>query len=825
MTSSTEEKNTVDQRVEALLAQMTLQEKVALLSGQDAWRTASVERLGIPSLTMTDGPHGVRANDPIGEREVSPATSFPTGISMAASWDPELVERVGAALARETRALGCDILLGPCVNIVRTPLAGRNFESYAEDPYLAGQIGVAWVKGLQSQRVGASLKHYACNNQEIERMRGDSIVDERTLREIYLPQFETVVKKAAPWTVMCAYNRINGEYASQHHHLLTEILKEEWGFEGVVVSDWGANHTIFESVAGGLDLEMPGPALYYGRLLERAVQTWQIDEDAVTEAARRVLRMVAISGKLDDAPLPEGAVNTPEHQALARELAEASITLLKNAGDILPLRDVETVAVIGPNAAECRIGGGGSSYLEPPYRVSPLEGLRAKLGDAVEIGYAPGCDNFAELPGLPAGYFHRPDGEGQGLLLAFFNNTELAGDPVATQVTARIEDWRIRAPGVVDTEAFSARWTGTLRVPMSGRYALKLRNAGTARLYLDGELVLETAHDPEEAWLNQVAATARELEADRDYAIKVEFVKTPEVTSTGIYLQGAYAPVPDDRQEQAVALAKDADVALIFAGMPKGFESEGHDRPDMKLPGGQDELIEAVAAANPNTVVVINAGAPVAMPWAAEVAGIVMAYYPGQEGGNAVANVLTGAVNPSGKLPVTLPHRYLDNPTAINYPGTREVRYGEGIFVGYRYYDAKDVAPLFPFGHGLSYTTFEYSDLQAPARVQAGETFEVSVTVANTGDRAGQEVVQLYVADVVAAMARPPQELKGFAKVDLAPGERQTLTFQLDPRALSFYDPHQRRWIAEPGVFQVLVGSSSRDIRAKRAFTLEDSQG
>ena len=805
-----------EKRVEELLGQLTLREKVSLLAGKNAWQTVAVERLDIPSLSMTDGPHGVRANRTGAERTQGAATSFPTGVSMASSWDPALIEKVAVALAEETRAMDCDILLGPCVNIVRTPLAGRNFESYAEDPYLAGRIGVAWVKGLQSQGVGASLKHYACNNQEVERFRGDSIVDERALREIYLPQFETVVKETQPWTVMCAYNRINGVYASQHQRLLNDILRDEWGFEGAVVSDWGANHTIVESVDGGLDLEMPGPPKYYGRLLEEAVQNWQIDEAVVEAAARRILRMVVRSGQMADAPhILDGAVNTPEHQTLARELAEASITLLKNDG-VLPLKDVKSVAIIGPNAAECRIGGGGSSYLEPPYRVSPLAGMQAVLGDDVAIAYARGCDNFIELPAIPSDFL------GAGLTCEFFNNDDFSGEPVATRVDANLEDWRICLPEGVNGAVFAVRYTGTLTMPSGGRYMLKLRTAGIARLYLDDVLLLAASPDPIYLgeWLPSRAEAPVELEAGQAYAIKVEYVKLPAVDVTALYLLGAYTPDPDERLEQAGALAQQSDVALIFGGMPKNFEREGADRPDMRLPGAQDALIAAVAAANPKTVVVLNVGAPVEMPWVDDVAGVVLAYYPGQEGGNAVANILTGAVNPSGKLSVTYPQRYVDNPTYINYPGTQEVHYGEGIFVGYRYYDMKQVAPLFSFGHGLSYTTFAYSDLTLPETVRAGELVKVRVRVTNTGAVAGQEVVQLYVQDTESSLVRPPQELKRFAKVALEPGASQTLTFALDERALAFYDPYKRAWVVEPGEFVVLVGASSRDIRVQGQFVV-----
>jgi beta-glucosidase len=828
--SQDEKSSTLEQRVEELLGKLTLKEKVSLLSGKDRWSTTPIERLGIPSVITTDGPHGVRT-EPMWEGRIdSPATSFPTGVSMASSWNTELIERVGVALAEETRALACDILLGPCVNIVRAPLAGRNFETYSEDPYLAARIGVAYVRGVQSRNVGTSLKHYACNNQEFERMRGSSVVDERTLREIYLPAFEAIVKETQPWTVMCAYNRINGVYASQHYHLLTEILREEWGFEGVVISDWGANHTIVESVQGGLDIEMPGPARYYGDFLVDAVNHWQVDEAEVDDAARRVLRMILRSGRMDDpADLPAGAVNTSEHQTLARELAEESIVLLKNAGDVLPLKaNVKRVAVIGPNAAEARIGGGGSSYLEPPYRVSPLEGLRLRLDDEVEVDYERGCDNFVEPPVLRPAYLVPPGGEGQGLLGSYYDNADLSGEASAERIDSTVAFWRLRPPAEIDADAFSVRWMGTLTVPDTGRHVFKLGGAGFCRVYLDGELLVDLAYDRPWGPTREVgeASVYVELVGGRSYDIAIEYVKPAEVFPI-VYARFAYAPEPekDDRLARAVALAKRSDVAIVCAGMPMGYDSEGRDRPDMALPGPQAELIRAVAEANAHTVVVLNCGAPVELPWIDDVPALVLAYYPGQEGGNALARILMGDVNPSGKLSVTYPKRYEDNPTFVNYPGGREVHYGEGIFVGYRYYDQKDVEPLFPFGFGLSYTTFDYSDLQVPEAVQPGEPVEVSVTVTNTGARPGKEIVQLYVADKVSSLARPPKELKGFEKVALDPGESKTVGFVLDQRALSFYDPAQRRWVPEPGAFEVLVGSSSRDIRLSAAFTLDEVPG
>jgi beta-glucosidase len=638
---------------------------------------------------MTDGPHGVRADNSGTGLKEGPSTCFPTGSALAATWNPELIEQVGQALAVETLAFGCDILLGPCVNIVRTPLAGRNFEAYSEDPFLVGKIGVGWVRGIQSQGVGASLKHFAANNQEYERFRGSSEVDERTLREIYLAQFERIVKEADPWTVMCSYNRLNGVYASQNAWLLRTVLREEWGYPGVVVSDWGANHTTVESVDGGLDIEMPGPALYYGRLLKEAVRNWQIEEETVNESARRILRMVVLSGRMDQpVEYDRHHANMSETQALARLASEESITLLQNNNQRLPLNagTLHSLAIIGPNAALGATGGNGSSFVNPPYRISPLEALRERLGSLVDIRYEPGCTNVISHPNS-----HRESDQAD-----------------------------------------------------------------------DGECI-----------------------------------------------------------DRAVRVASHCENVVIFAGMADDFESEGYDRPHLRLPGRQIELIKRVAQANKNTTVVLNVGAPVELPFVDDVDAIVLAYYMGQEGGNALAKVLLGEINPSGKLPVTFPVRYEDNPTYINYPGCKQVRYGEGIYVGYRYYDKKGIEPLFPFGHGLSYTTFALLDAVAAATVQQGEEFEARVTVTNTGSRPGKTTVQLYVEDLESSLDRPVHELKGFQKVALEPGQSQTLTFHLDPRDLSYFDPCQHRWVAEPGEFILHFGFSSRDLPVQARVKLE----
>ncbi|HEY3343252.1 MAG TPA: glycoside hydrolase family 3 C-terminal domain-containing protein, partial [Anaerolineae bacterium] len=570
--------------------------------------------------------------------------------------------RVGAALGEETRALGCDVLLGPCVNIVRHPLAGRNFEAYSEDPYLAGRTGTAWVKGVQSQGVGASLKHFACNNQEIERGRGNSVLDERTLREIYLAQFEMVVKEAHPWTVMCAYNRINGAYASQNQHLLKDILKGEWGYKGAVISDWGANHTIVDSVQNGLDLEMPGPARYYGNLLVEAVQNWQIDVAAVDDAARRILRMIVRSGRMDGA-VNSGSVNTPEHQALARELAEEAITLLKNDSNLLPINpgQVRTIAVIGPNAASAPVSGGGSSQVEPPTRSMPLEALQASLSGRVDVRYEQGCDNMVDLPLLRMDQI--TSGDTHGFKGEYFASAALEGKPDVERIDTLADFWWYGSGPAegIPIEHFAARWTGRLAVPETGLYTLKLTNTASARLSLDGVTLIDSVRSAE-AMADQpsIAGTAQmDLVAGRTYALKVEFIKASGENMANVRLQmaRAYRPGEDERLSRALALARQADVVIFFGGMPEGYETEGADRPNIDLPGAQNELIHALVQANPRTIVVLNAGAPVAMPWRSEVPAIVEAYYPGMAGGQAIANVLLGTVNPSGKLPVTFPSR------------------------------------------------------------------------------------------------------------------------------------------------------------------------
>jgi beta-glucosidase len=818
-----------EQKIINLLQDMTISEKVALLSGQNKWFTVPIERLGIPSIVMTDGPHGVRTGGPGNNRIVSEATAYPTGISMASTWNRDLIEKTGIAMAEETRHLGCHILLGPCVNIVRSPLGGRNFETFAEDPILAGQMGVAYVRGLQSQQIGASVKHFVANNQEYERHRGNSVVDERTLREIYLPAFETIVKETHPWTVMCAYNRINGTYASAHETLLRRILKEEWGFEGVVVSDWGAVHDIHEPITAGLDLEMPGPARYFGQALEAAVNNWQVEERHLNDAARRMLRTIFRAGVMTEDPLPDGSGDTPEHRVVARELAAESMVLLKNENQRLPLhvKEIKKLAVIGMNAAR-EVSGGGSSRVDPHHWVTPLAGLQEKLSDQVKVEFALGYDNRVDPILVEADCFSHGEKNEPGLKVSYYNNLDLSGDPVLTRIEPDLGDWWGGASpevGVVDGKCFGARWTGTFTPKMSGETNLYLFNTGTAKVWLDGELILEnqvgTITSAQVEKERMVVKAPFKLEKGKPYSFRAEFSSGD--LSQYAFMQFFYLPplgVEGDLLEEAVALAETSDAVVLVVGLPDQYESEGHDRPDMRLPGEQDILVRKVLKANANTIVAVNAGAPVAMPWAEEAEAMILIYYPGQEGGHALADILVGDVNPSGKLTVSWPKQLVDNPASLHYPGWKDVHYGEGLFVGYRYYDAKDVDPLFPFGHGLSYTTFAYSNLRLPTEVRAGEDFDVSLTVENTGEVPGQEVVQLYVRDVESTLIRPVKELKDFTKIALDPGESEKVSFKLKPRSLSYYDPHQGAWVAEAGEFEVLVGSSSRDLRLRGAFHL-----
>jgi beta-glucosidase len=732
--------------MEHLLNEMTLAEKAALLAGADMWRTVAIERLGLPAIQVTDGPNGARGTDDnLGET----SACFPVGIAMGATWNPELIAQVGGALAAEARAKGAHVLLAPTVNIHRTPLAGRNFECFAEDPYLSGTIAAAYINGLQQAGVAACIKHFVANDQEFERFSISSEVAERPLREIYLEPFRIALEKANPWTIMSSYNRINGVYASENDLLLRQILKEEWGYDGAVISDWYGTYS--PNVPGGaLDLEMPGPARWMNPAkIVTAVENGDLDEAIIDDKVRRLLRLIERAGGQRD-PLPRTDGRLP------RQVAAEAIVLLKNDNNLLPLDPdkAQTIAVIGENAKWAQIMGGGSSQVNPHYVVSPLAGIQARAGAATTVAYEIGTPIHRLPPLADLAWLTTANGE-PGLSLDYFHNLVLAGEPGHSGVVTKTElSWFGTVNPFVDPRNFSLRLSGKLTAPESGAYRFHLWGIGRSRLMVNGELVID--HWAEKG--DKQTAVFVPLTAGEPVDIQVEYITDPD-SRWRILRLGCMPPVPDDPLAAAVELAAKADVAIVVAGLTREWESEGFDRENMRLPGQQDELIARVAAANPNTVVVINAGSAVEMAWADDVAAILQSWYGGQEAGNGLADVLFGDVNPSGKLPTTLPARLEDNPAFINYPGENgKVYYGEGLFVGYRYYDKKEIAPLFPFGHGLSYTTFAYDNLRLNgSEFGPGDEIVVSVDVTNTGQRAGQEVVQLYLRDEASRLVRPPK--------------------------------------------------------------------
>ena len=794
--------------METLLQQMTLVEKAALLAGADMWHTVAIERLGIPAIQVSDGPNGVRGSDDnLGETSVC----FPVGVAMGATWNPDLIEQVGAALAAEVQTKGAHVLLAPTVNIHRTPIAGRNFECFAEDPFLSGMMAAAYINGLQKNGVSACIKHFVANDQEFERFSISSEVAERPLRELYLEPFRLALEHANPWSIMSSYNRINGVHASENAALLRDLLKEEWGYDGLVMSDWYGTYSA--NVPGGaLDLEMPGPARWMDpEKIVAAVTNGELDEAVVDDKVRRLLRLIArVSGERERLPHTDGR--------LPRQVAAEAIVLLKNEGDLLPLDPdkEQTIAVIGENGRWAQIMGGGSSQVNPHYIISPLAGIQGRVGPDVNVAYQIGTIIHRTPPLLDKAWLTSADGR-SGLTLDYYHNLDLSGQPAHSGTALKSElTWFGTVNPYVDPRHFSLRLRGTLTAPESGDYQFQLWSIGKARLWLDGNVVIDHW---EEVADRQTAVTIH-LEAGQSIPLQAEYITDPDSRWRVLRL-GCLPPVPADPSQAAADLAAQADVAVVIAGLTREWESEGFDRADMRLPGQQDELIARVAAANPRTAVVLNVGSPVEMPWAEDVPAILQSWYGGQEAGNALADVLFGDVTPSAKLPTTFPTRLEDNPAFINYPGENgKVYYGEGLFVGYRYYDKKQLAPRFPFGHGLSYTTFTYANLQLNgSQFGPGDEIAVSLDVTNTGQRAGQEVVQVYVRDEESRLVRPPQELKAFAKVALEPGETKSVTLTLTRQSLAYYDPAAGGWVTEPGDFTLLVGSSSCDIRLTGRLT------
>ena len=800
--------------IKSLMEQLTLEEKVSLVAGHDMWTTVAIPRLGIPALKVTDGPNGARGGSFSGQA----SACFPCGSALAASWDVKLVEQVGEALADEVRTKGARMLLAPTVNIHRTVLAGRNFECFSEDPHLSARMAVAYVQGVQSQRVSVCIKHFVCNDQEYERMTISSELGDRALREIYLRPFEAAVREAGARGVMSAYNRIRGTYACENKPLLRDVLREEYGFSGVVVSDWFGTQSTGEALSAGLDLEMPGPSQRRGPHLAAALEQGEVSAEALDAAVHNLLELLEWTGALEHGGPEEEAASDPgKHRDLLRRASASSIVLLRNEGSVLPLRadKLSRIAILGPNADEIEPQGGGSAQVALGEIPSPRRVLQQRLGETADVVFERGCDIHRSIPALrcPA-------------VIEYFEGRDLDGAVVATEEIRRLHFTWLGVPAKGVSTTFSARVRCRFTAEESGAYSFGLVSAGRSRLMVDDELVVDN-------WTKQESGTSffgigskevsekLDLEAGRTYEIVVEYSSLPMGGLGGLTI-GCLAPRPADMMDRAVEAARKADVALVFLGSNPDWESEGRDRKSMQLPGEQEGLIARVAEVNPNTIAVVNAGSPTAMEWAEKVPGVLQLWYPGQEGGQAIVDVLLGDADPGGRLPTTFPRRLEDDPAFLHYPGERgQVAYGEGIFVGYRGYEKKKVEPRFCFGHGLSYGEFSFGSVALSSTEMAdGETLTATLSVKNEGTRAGSEVVQAYVADVEATVARPEKELMAFRKLTLEPGESAEVSFPITVRDLSFWDPQQSGWLAEAGDFELRVGRSSADIRSRATFSL-----
>jgi beta-glucosidase len=802
----------VAQRVRQLMAVMTLDDKLAMVDGVGfssgtagyVGHIAANPGLCIPGLNLEDGPQGVADSVP-------GVTQLPAPAALAAAWDPALARAYGTVVGSEERGKGADVNLGPTVNIVRDPRWGRAFESYGEDPYLAGQTAVGFIGGVQRQGVMSQVKHLAVYNQETNRNTAadDAVVSQRAIQEIYLPQFEAAATQARAASVMCSYSSVNGQFACENKYLLTNVLRQQWHYPGFVTSDWGATHSTVPSALNGLDMQMPGGSGfgtdYYGAPLKQAVQSGQVPVAALDAMVSPILTEMFRFGLFDRAPSGSltATVTTPAHAQTGRDAAEAGTVLLKDDGGVLPLRPGRdsSVAVIGSDGGKWAMtSGGGSAGVIAPYVVTPEQGI-GKRGAAsgVTVSYAQGdVPVSGALDTVPASAFPK------GLTADYFNNTTQSGPPVATGTVPGIAlSWggKPPAPGV-SASGWSAKFTGTINLPAAGTYDLSLSFTGTAAVSIGGKQVFASQQQ-----FNGTARASVELPAG-SASIEVDYADTIPVGTDGITL-GWAPPQTPSLLDQAVAAAKKASVAVVFAG---NFETEGADLPTIDLPASENQLISAVAAANPDTVVVLNTGSAVTMPWLSQVKGVMEAWYPGQDDGDEIAAVLFGDVNPSGKLPVTFPRNLAQVPasTPAQWPGVNgTVQYSEGLLVGYRWYSTKHITPLFPFGAGLSYTRFAFSRLAVRPGPAGG--FVVSADVTNTGARSGAEVAQLYVGDPAPA-GEPAEQLKGFQRVALRPGQTRTVSFTLGRAAFAWWDQQAGRWTVSPGRYALMVGDSSASL-------------
>ncbi|WP_406512045.1 glycoside hydrolase family 3 protein [Streptomyces sp. NBC_00161] len=796
--------------VEAALGKLDLDTKARLLAGQDMWSLPAVPGIGLESLVMSDGPIGVRG---VRWTADDPSIALPSPTALAAAWDPALARRAGRLLAQEARRKGVHVLLAPTVNLHRSPLGGRHFECYSEDPYLTGAIGAGYVNGVQDGGVGTTVKHFVGNDAETERFTVDSVIAPRPLRELYLAPFEAIVANAHPWGIMTAYNQVNGTTMSEHRYLVNEVLRGEWGFDGYNVSDWMAARSTTGDILGGLDVAMPGPQTVYGPALAEAVRAGEVPESAVDEAVRNVLRLAARVGILEGAPAAVTETPAPiDGQALARELAARGFVLVRNENGTLPLDAASgrSVALSGAAAQGARVLGGGSATVFPERIVSPLDGLTAALPEGA-LTFTVGADPSEEAGPADKGFELR----------AICRDASGAVLGEGSLPTGQVQWIGDDLPAGVSYETMaSIEVTGTFVPRESGEHTFGTRGLGAFALAVDGETRWEGVQamgneaDPFEAFFGAPSERAR-IDLTEGRAVEVSLTFQVPDTSTlplkAIMFSLLHLGPRRDADEliaEAVAAARAADTAVVVVATTERVESEGFDRRDLALPGRQDDLVRAVAAANPNTVVVVNAGSPVELPWRDEVAAVLLTWFPGQEGGAALADVLLGHAEPGGRLPTTWPARFADAPVTEVIPTVGRLEYTEGLFIGYRAYEQQGIAPAFPFGHGLGYTDWAYESLEVTATT-------ARVRVTNTGSRPGREVVQVYLAPAATpdAAERPASWLAAFAGVEAGPGESVEAEIALPARAFEIWDEEARGWQRIGGAYEVRASHAHGDTR------------
>ncbi|MFJ3894367.1 beta-glucosidase H [Streptomyces sp. NPDC090083] len=796
----------VEAVVEVALGRLGLDAKARLLAGQDMWSLPALPEIGLRSLVMSDGPIGVRG---VRWTAADPSVALPSPTALAACWDPGLAHRAGVLLAQEARRKGVHVLLAPTVNLHRSPLGGRHFEAYSEDPYLTGRIGAGYVRGVQAGGVGTTVKHFVANDAETDRFTVNNLVSGRALRELYLAPFEHIVENAHPWGIMTAYNTVNGTTMSEHRHLVNGILRGEWGFDGFNVSDWTAARSTVGTIEGGLDVAMPGPKTVYGDALARAVRDGEVAEATVDAAVRNVLRLAARVGILDGAEPVVARDRLPapvDGEALAREIARRSFVLVRNEHHALPLRPGGTVALLGAAARDARVLGGGSAVVFPPHVVSPLDGLTAALPEGA-LGYAVGADPNTELADADKGFELRAvcrDAAGRVIGSADAPSGQLRwmGDDLPE--------------GVTHDTLHTVELAGTFTPRDTGEHTFGIKGLGAFTLTVDGTTYYDDVQrpvkeDPFGSFFGSPEPRARvELTAgtpvEVSLAYVVSFAENRDLKVVGFTLVHQEPQRdPDELIAEAVEAARAADTAVVVVATTERVESEGYDRTDLRLPGRQDDLVHAVAAANPNTVVIVNAGSPVDMPWRDEVAAVLLGWFPGQEGGAALADVLTGAHEPGGRLPTTW-GSLTDAPVTQVVPENGELPYTEGVFIGYRAWEKAGRTPSYPFGHGLGYTDWSYDAIEADGT-------SVTVRVTNSGARHGREVVQVYLAPVETDPERPARWLAGFAGVEAAPGDSVDVVLELPRRSFEMWDETANAWAVVKGSYEIQAGRSITDRR------------